>query len=414
MTLPIGTDGQMLTADSTRPGGVRWLTQSLGGALQHMGDLIVGGFLGAMARLGIGAVGQSLTVITSPAVINDPGTAPNCTPTGSGGSLINGFLYDFAYSWETPNPAPDGGETRISPSGLATATTSGVIAVQCPAAPMVGAMLHVYGQVHATLNMVRVGTLLNASTAGSNTVEVGSLPTGIVTGPSTTNTTGGLTTGWAFGPGGTLQSVSLTLPADFVVYGSPATGTAGALGAYWQYQPQPNVVFASPVGTVLNPFGGYPSFRKLDISDLPAGAVAGVSVTLTATASMTAIAAVTGTIEVVIGGAGVALTTGVKGDVRIDPKVQITGWYIYADQSGSVQFDIWLAQSQANFPPTVSNSIISGGGAKPILSGGVASAWSNLNNWVTALPGGCILRINIDSVSIITRATLALQVVRFQ
>src|SRR5215831_12551610 len=91
MTLPIGTDGQMLTADSTRPGGVRWLTQSLGGALQHMGDLIVGGFLGAMARLGIGAVGQSLTVINNPAVINDPGTAPNCTPTGSGGSLINGF-----------------------------------------------------------------------------------------------------------------------------------------------------------------------------------------------------------------------------------------------------------------------------------------------------------------------------------
>jgi hypothetical protein len=281
MTLGSGSNGQTLVADSTRPGGLRWAASGLSVLLQHMGDLIVGGLLGVMLRLGVGSIGQILTVGVGTPTVADPVVAPVCTPAGAGGSLVNGFLYDFAYSWVTSNPPPDGGETRLSPIGLATASPSGVIAVQCPSAPAPGLTLNVYAQVHATPPMSRVGTLVSASTSATNTVQVGGLSVGLS--PPTVNTTGGLTPRWAVpATAGTVTSVGLSMPAGYQVYGSPVTGT-GVISVLYQTQP-PNTVFAAPVSGT-----GYPSFRSLVNADLPAGQI---SASLSAVASMTAVALV--------------------------------------------------------------------------------------------------------------------------
>jgi hypothetical protein len=64
--LPVGPDGQVLGADSTQPTGLRWVTPAAGGAgipptlLDAKGDLIVASANDTAARLGVGTDGQGL------------------------------------------------------------------------------------------------------------------------------------------------------------------------------------------------------------------------------------------------------------------------------------------------------------------------------------------------------------------
>jgi hypothetical protein len=61
---------------------------------------------------------------------------------------------------------------------------------------------------------------------------------------------------------GTVTSVGLSLPADFVVSGSPVT-SSGTLAAAWASQ-SANLFFASPNGS-----SGTPGFRAIDVVDVP-------------------------------------------------------------------------------------------------------------------------------------------------
>lgn len=53
--LSVGADGTSPIADSTATAGIRWTGLNVTAVLQHMGDLVVGGLLGAAARLGVGS-----------------------------------------------------------------------------------------------------------------------------------------------------------------------------------------------------------------------------------------------------------------------------------------------------------------------------------------------------------------------
>jgi hypothetical protein len=64
---------------------------------------------------------------------------------------------------------------------------------------------------------------------------------------------------------GSVTSVSLSLPSEFTVSGSPVT-SSGTLAASWAQQ-GPNVVFAGPV---VGPTTAAPSFRSLVSADIPA------------------------------------------------------------------------------------------------------------------------------------------------
>ena len=111
---------------------------------------------------------------------------------------------------------------------------------------------------------------------------------------------------------------------------------------------------------------------------------------------------------VVLDGQGTALTTGVKGDVRIDFPCAITEWTLLADQSGSIVVDIWK-DVYANYPPNVSDTITAS--AKPTLSSTDHNTSTLLTGWTTSVLEGDTLRFHIDSASTVTRVTLVLKLV---
>ncbi|CAB4172862.1 hypothetical protein UFOVP1476_35 [uncultured Caudovirales phage] len=115
----------------------------------------------------------------------------------------------------------------------------------------------------------------------------------------------------------------------------------------------------------------------------------------------------TETINVIIDGGGAAITTGVKADLLIPYACTITAARLLADQSGSIVVDIWK-DTYANFPPTVADTVTAS--AKPTLSSAQKYQDTTLTGWTTSLAAGDYLRINVDSVTTVTRVTLALTI----
>lgn len=111
------------------------------------------------------------------------------------------------------------------------------------------------------------------------------------------------------------------------------------------------------------------------------------------------------TIPFIIDGGGVAITTGVKGDLEIPVTCTITAVRLLADASGSIVVDIWK-DSYANLPPTIADTITAS--AKPTLSAVQKSEDATLTGWTTSITAGQWLRFNVDSASTVTRVTLSL------
>jgi len=120
-----------------------------------------------------------------------------------------------------------------------------------------------------------------------------------------------------------------------------------------------------------------------------------------------AVASTVRTMGIVIDGGGLVLTTGIKGDVYVPLACTITGYTMLADQSGSIVIDIW-ADAYANYPPTVADTIVAA--AKPTITTALKAQTSSLTGWTVAVPAGSTLRFNVDSVTSITRLTLALTI----
>lgn len=112
-------------------------------------------------------------------------------------------------------------------------------------------------------------------------------------------------------------------------------------------------------------------------------------------------------IEFIIDGGGVAITTGIKGDIEVPFACTIVRSTLLADQSGSIVVDVWK-DSYANFPATDADSITAS--APPTISTATNSQDTTLTGWTTSLAKGDILRFNVDSCTSITRATLSLLV----
>lgn len=113
------------------------------------------------------------------------------------------------------------------------------------------------------------------------------------------------------------------------------------------------------------------------------------------------------TIVFIFDGGGSVIATGVHGDIPIHFNGTIQSAELYADQSGSIEIDVWK-DVKANFPPTDADSITAA--APPTLSSDDFSEDSTLTGWATALSAGDVLRFNVDSVTTIQHATLALKV----
>jgi hypothetical protein len=114
---------------------------------------------------------------------------------------------------------------------------------------------------------------------------------------------------------------------------------------------------------------------------------------------------ITGAIDVVVGGSGSTVSTGVWRDVELPFSGVWTAARLFADQSGSIVVNIWK-QTYASFPPTVTDKITAS--APPTISSATKSQDTTLTGWTTTFSAGDILRINVDSATTITRATLSL------
>jgi len=111
----------------------------------------------------------------------------------------------------------------------------------------------------------------------------------------------------------------------------------------------------------------------------------------------------------VFSGGGSALTPGPgKVYLTIPFAGTITAWKIFADQSGSIQFDVWKAAFSTSTDPTVANTITAS--AKPILSSALNATSSTLTGWTTAVTAGDVLEVNIDSATTVTKVTLELSI----
>lgn len=112
-------------------------------------------------------------------------------------------------------------------------------------------------------------------------------------------------------------------------------------------------------------------------------------------------------LRVVLDGGGVALTTGAKKVYMSIPYTcTITKWRILPDQSGSIVINIWK-DTYANFPPTVTDTIIPSG-TKPTLSAATSAESSLLTGWITLLNIGDVLEVNVDSITTVTKVFLDL------
>jgi hypothetical protein len=114
----------------------------------------------------------------------------------------------------------------------------------------------------------------------------------------------------------------------------------------------------------------------------------------------------TRTLNFVIDGGGSVITTGKKGVIVVDGDYTVTGWTIIADQSGSIVVDVNRA-TYTNFPTTASIA----GTELPTLSSVQKNEDLTLSSWTTTLSARDILEFEVDSVTTVTRVTVALRLV---
>jgi hypothetical protein len=116
-----------------------------------------------------------------------------------------------------------------------------------------------------------------------------------------------------------------------------------------------------------------------------------------------------GALTFIADGDGAQLSTGIKGYVEIPFACNITKWTVLNDVAGSIQFDVW-ADSYANYPPTVSDTIA--GSDKPRTVTAAKGQSSLLTGWLPTLAAGSIIAINIDSATAVTKSTLILTITK--
>lgn len=107
---------------------------------------------------------------------------------------------------------------------------------------------------------------------------------------------------------------------------------------------------------------------------------------------------------------GNEVETGIKGDIHVPFACTITEVRLFADQTGSIVVDLWK-DTYANYPPTDADSITAS--AVPTISAATKSEDTTLSGWTTSVAAGDVIRVNVDSVTDVTRFTLALTVKRF-
>lgn len=199
---------------------------------------------------------------------------------------------------------------------------------------------------------------------------------------------------------------------DGQAYGSP-TAAAGAFGILESDGVLGELAYVRLFGTVLLSGGGSTSplttkgdLYGYDTADarVPVGADGTVLQADSADAQGVAWTALRHAVVVTLN----APTNGMQADWRWPWDGTITRWTLAGDASGSIKIDIWSTGFVTDTPPTNADTIT--GGAEPELTSDVLVSSTSLGAWDTSFSRGDMVRINVDSQSGLTRATLILEV----
>ena len=104
---------------------------------------------------------------------------------------------------------------------------------------------------------------------------------------------------------------------------------------------------------------------------------------------------------------GFQLVSGVYAEFIVDFAATIKQWTLLGDQNGTTQVDIWKTP-YGSYPPTVANSIVAGN--YPAFTSTNKGQDSTLTGWTTSINPGDTFRININSITSLTRLTLILEI----
>ncbi len=116
----------------------------------------------------------------------------------------------------------------------------------------------------------------------------------------------------------------------------------------------------------------------------------------------------TASIQFVIDGNGMPVSTGIKGDITIPFDCTIVGWTLLADVMGSISVELWKSSFAAS-PPIASGKIT--GTNPPVLVGQSKNKSTSLATWSPAVTADDVIRVSINSSSTVTRVTLSLTVI---
>jgi hypothetical protein len=115
----------------------------------------------------------------------------------------------------------------------------------------------------------------------------------------------------------------------------------------------------------------------------------------------------------IIDGGSSLIATGIKGYVTIPYTGTIKSWTLLecsaTPVSSSIVIDVWK-DTYANYPPTVADTMIGGGGTKPTLTSAIKNTDSTLTDWNTAVTAGDIIGFNVDSVSGAYRVSITFEI----
>lgn len=120
------------------------------------------------------------------------------------------------------------------------------------------------------------------------------------------------------------------------------------------------------------------------------------------------------TLPFILGNGLTVIPTGIAGDMPpYMANLTFVGWSLLATKPlatpGSLVVDLWL-DTYANFHPTVADSIT--GTEKPTLASATKNQDLSLTSWTVDYVAGGIIRVNVDSASVLTQATLGIHAVK--
>jgi len=349
-----GADGQVLTVDPTTH-HLLWAAATGGNPMTTIGDMIAGTTAGAQARLGVGAINQVLTVGDGAPFLSPP-VAPTVSTAGTGGTISAG-TYQVEVTYVNVQ-----GETTASGSTSVT-TIGSTSTITCTSPVAAGTDSETAGFWYAYVTQAGGATYTRQQTVGS--------PTALGT------------------------NLTLSAPPSSSGAGAPAVNSAGSRVPSWATSPTGVTTLAADSDVAITtPADGqrlvYQSSSSKWINDAEYVYV-----------------------SIPLGDGTNVITTGIKQPdaVGVPAGTLVEARLVTSGAVGSLTVDV-LRATYAAFPTFTS---LVGAGTKPnIASAATSQKYSDttMTSWTTSLADGDMLRANVTAAATLTAAILILKIRR--